>query len=188
MQIHHHNFQYDPEERRKRQDPALILKDIGLKPDMVFIDIGSNDGFFSIPAANIVGSKGKIYAVDINATAIEKLIENFKDTDITNYVTLVAKAEEAVFGENIADLIFLGTVLHDFEDPVKVLKNAKTMLKRSGKLVNLDWRKKVMDIGPPFDIRFSKSQATKLIEEAGFNITLCNNYDKSYYVIEATVS
>ncbi len=188
MHDHHHYFQYDPEERRKRQDPVLILRQIGLKPDMVFMDIGSNDGFFSIPAADIVGPKGKVYAIDISETAIEKLNEKFTDIGFTNYVTRVAKAEETIFGENIADVIFLGTVLHDFEDPAKVLNNAKTMLKKSGKLVNLDWRKKAMDIGPPLDIRFSKAQASKLIEDAGLKIILCTNYDNNYYVISAAVS
>jgi ubiquinone/menaquinone biosynthesis C-methylase UbiE len=183
----HHNFYYNQEERNKRQDPSAILQDIGLKSAMVFMDIGSNDGFFTLPAAKIVGLKGKIYAVDISKSAIEKLNNKFKESGMTNYVARVAKAEETVFGENIADFIFLGTVLHDFEDPAKVLKNAKTMLKKEGKLVNLDWRKKAMDIGPPLDIRFSKTKAAKLIEDAGLTITKCHDYDNNYYVIEAVM-
>lgn len=185
MHDHHHLFIYNEEERRKRQDPNLILQAIGLKSDMVFMDIGSNDGFFSLPAAKIVGSKGKIYAVDISQPAIEKLNTKFKDSGLDNYVSLAAKAEETVFSENIADIIFLGTVLHDFDNPAKVLKNAVKMLKDSGRLVNLDWRKKTMDIGPPFDIRFSKAKATKLIEDAGLKVTKCVNYDDNYYLIEA---
>ena len=45
---------------------------------MVFVDIGCGDGFFSILAAKKVGANGKVYAVDIDASAIEKLKQKAK--------------------------------------------------------------------------------------------------------------
>lgn len=182
---HHHNFSYNEEERRKRQNPEQILKDIGLGGGMVFIDLGSNDGFFTLPAAKIVGLDGGVYAVDVNELAIDKLNNKLNNAGITNFQTVVAKAENTVFADGIADIIFLGTVLHDFEDPLKVLQNAKRMLKENGKLVNLDWRAKVSDIGPPLEIRFSKSKATNLIEAAGLRVMRRTNYTDDYYIIEA---
>lgn len=182
----HHEFRYDEQERKTRQDPTQILQAVGLKPGMVFVDIGSNDGFFTLPAAAIVGPSGKVYAVDISAPAIARLKEKFKTNGITNYVTQTAKAEETVFAEHMADLIFLGTVLHDFEDPTTVLANARRMLKKGGKLVNLDWQKKATAFGPPLDIRFSKDTASKLIQDSGFTVEECRDYDENYYVIDAT--
>src|SRR4030067_511676 len=46
--------------------------------------------------------------------------------------------------------------LHDFRDPAKVLFNAKEMLKPSGLVVDLDWKKVSMPFGPPVSIRFSE--------------------------------
>ncbi len=184
-QHHHHQFRYNEEERLKRQDPVKILESSGLKRGMTFIDLGSNEGFFTLPAAKIVGPKGQVYAVDVDKQAIETLNQKLTNLGTSNFGTVSGRAEDTVFGESIADFVFLGTVLHDFADPLQVLKNARTMLKPSGKLVNLDWRKKETVMGPPLDIRFSKAKSRALIEEAGMRVTSVKNYDDSYYLIEA---
>lgn len=184
----HHEFAYNEADRLQRQNPVDILSRIGLGPNMVMIDVGSNDGYFTIPAAKLVGSGGHIFAVDVSELAIQKLNEKLKLASITNCTTLTAKAEETIFVEAKADLVFMGTVLHDFEDPEKVLINARKMLKKNGKLVNLDWRKKKTDMGPPLEKRFSKDKASKMVEAAGLKIIKLQNYDDNYYLIEAVIT
>jgi ubiquinone/menaquinone biosynthesis C-methylase UbiE len=186
MKDHLHRFQYNEQERKKRQDPFKILKDIGLKSGMVFIDIGSNEGFFTIPATQIVGSKGHVYALDIDDVAIAKLSQKIDKLNIKNCLAMTANAEEFCFDQGIADILFLGTVLHDFKNPLKVLKNAKSMLKNNGTLINLDWQKKDMIIGPPPNIRFSTLKAQKLIEKAGLRVVSIEDYDQFYYLIKAS--
>jgi len=68
-------FRHDDEERKKWQDPDAILSEIGLEPGMIFTDLGCGEGFFALPAARIVGEAGRVYALDINAEAIEHLKE-----------------------------------------------------------------------------------------------------------------
>jgi ubiquinone/menaquinone biosynthesis C-methylase UbiE len=60
-------------ERRAWQNPENILLSIGLKPGSTFIDLGCGDGFFAVPAANIVGRNGRVYALDMNSEAIDRL-------------------------------------------------------------------------------------------------------------------
>jgi len=182
---HAHNFRYDEQQRRKIQNPEQILQAIGLREGMSFVDLGSNDGFFSVPAAKIVGNTGSIYALDINQQAIDALDIKLQSINYKNYQLKCAKAEEVVFNDHIADIVFLGTVLHDFMDPLEVLKNAKKLLKNKGILVNLDWRKKDTKLGPPLEIRFSTKYAAKLIEQAGFKIKSSENLSELYYLIIA---
>jgi len=182
---HAHNFRYDEQQRRKVQNPEQILQAIGLREGMSFVDLGSNDGFFSVPAAKIVGNTGSIYALDINQQAIDALDIKLQSINYKNYQLKCAKAEEVVFNDHIADIVFLGTVLHDFMDPLEVLKNAKKLLKNKGIFVNLDWRKKDTKLGPPLEIRFSTKYAAKLIEQAGFKIKSSENLSELYYLIIA---
>ena len=152
---------------------------------MTFMDIGCGDGFFSILAAKKVGEKGKVYAVDSDASGIEKLNSKAKTEGLKNIIAKVGSAEETVFCGKCADFVFFSMVLHDFSDPAKVLQNAKQMIKPAGRLVDLDWKKMDMPFGPPVKIRFSKEYASGLIEEAGFQIECVEDVGLYHYVINA---
>jgi ubiquinone/menaquinone biosynthesis C-methylase UbiE len=165
--------------------PKLNLESIGLRAGMVFMDIGCGYGFFTIPAAQIVGEQGKVYAVDVSASAIDTLKHEAAEKDLKNVTAKVGAAEETVFCEACADIVFYSIVLHDFRDPVKVLHNAKQMLKTTGTLVNLDWKKKPLPIGPPMRIRFSEEQAATLITQAGFKIESVKDAGSNFYMVTA---
>ena len=152
---------------------------------MVFMDIGCGDGFFAIPAAQIVGEKGAIYAVDIEVTAVNRLKEKAKENGLTNITAEVGAAEDAVFCEGCADIVFYSIVLHDFNDPAKVLRNARKMLKLTGALVDLDWKKKPTLFGPPVRIRFSEEEAANLVENAGFTVVSLRNAGRDFYILTA---
>ncbi len=152
---------------------------------MVFLDIGCGEGFFSILAAKKVGEKGKVFAVDIDASAIEKLKQKAEAEGLKNIVAKVGKAEDTVFCKECADFIFYSMDLHDFSDPVKVLKNAKQMIKANGQLIDLDWKKKDMPFGPPVAIRFSEEKASYLLRSTGFTIADVRNIGPYHYMVTA---
>jgi ubiquinone/menaquinone biosynthesis C-methylase UbiE len=182
------DFDHDEEERRRWQNPETILADIGLKPSLTFIDIGCGDGFFAIPAAQIVGKKGMVYGVDIDDEAISTLRKRAAKKGFKNLHLTVAPAEETIFCEACADIVFFGIVLHDFNDASKVLLNARKMLKRTGRLVDLDWKRKPMEFGPPLRARFSEEKAANLIKAAGFKIRTVKDAGPLHYLITAEQS
>jgi ubiquinone/menaquinone biosynthesis C-methylase UbiE len=165
--------------------PRLNLESIGLRAGMVFMDIGCGYGFFTIPAAQIVSEQGRVYAVDVSASAINRLKREAAEKGLKNVTATVGAAEETVFCSECADFVFYSIVLHDFRDPAKVLQNAKHMLKPTGTLVNLDWKKKRMPIGPPMSIKFSEEQASSLIKQAGFRIQNVKDAGSNFYVVTA---
>jgi ubiquinone/menaquinone biosynthesis C-methylase UbiE len=158
----------DEQARMTWQNPEVILNEIGLKPGMTFVDIGCGQGFFTIPAAKIVGNSGKVYASDINQTNINKLREKVNNAGLTNVNLETAKAD-------------------DFENPLKVLANAHSILKPTGKLVNLDWKKESMEIGPPLYIRFSERKAKQLLEASGFKVQLTEKSGLYHYIVITTL-
>ena len=149
------------------------------------MDIGCGYGFFTIPAAQIVGNQGKVYGVDVSASAVDRLKREAAEKGLKNVTATVGAAEETVFCNECADIVFYSIVLHDFRDPAKVLHNAKRMIKPSGTLVNLDWKKKLMSLGPPLHIRFSEEQASNLIKQAGFTIETVKDVEEDFYIVMA---
>jgi ubiquinone/menaquinone biosynthesis C-methylase UbiE len=152
---------------------------------MVFVDEGCGDGFFTMLAAQIVGKKGKVYAVDTNAAAIKRLKQKASESGFANVKAVAAEAEETVFCDECADVVFYSIVLHDFHDPARVLRNARRMVKASGRLVDLDWKKKCMAFGPPEHIRFSEEKASALLVAAGFKIQSVADVGLYHYVVTA---
>jgi ubiquinone/menaquinone biosynthesis C-methylase UbiE len=179
----HGGFSLDEETRRSWYNPEVILQN--LQAGMVFIDIGCGEGFFSILAAKKVGVTGKVYALDIDSSAIERLKLKAEAEGLTNITAIACNAEETVFCRSCADFIFYSMDLHDFNDPAKVLKNAKEMIKPIGQLIDLDWKRNDMPFGPPLSIRFSEEKASILIEAAGFTVIDVRDAGRYHYVITA---
>jgi ubiquinone/menaquinone biosynthesis C-methylase UbiE len=181
----HKQFPANDTERRKWQNPEEILNEIGLALGMTFVDLGCGDGYFALPAARIVGLKGKVIATDIDEGAIVRLRKQSAEEGLVQLSAEVSAAEDTIACERCADFVFFGINLHDFADPAQVIRNAKKMLRSSGRLVDLDWKAQPMPIGPPLEKRFSIAKAQELIESAGFHIASVAEAGPYHYIIVA---
>jgi len=184
----HRGFHRLPDaERRKWQNPDIILREIGLKTGDTFMDIGCGAGFFALPAARIVGNWGMVYGVDINSESINALKRAAEREGLHNIILKTGEAETTTFSDVFADIIFFGIDLHDFRDPAQVLQNARKMIKPDGQLIDLDWKKEATPFGPPLEIRFDEAKATGLIEAAGFLAESIQDYGLYFYLVTAKV-
>lgn len=181
----HRQFPSNDPERRKWQDPEKILAEIGLTTGMTFVDVGCGDGYFAIPAARMVGPKGRVMAVDIDEGAIGRLRQQAAKEGLSQLSAAVQAAEETIACKGCADFVFFGIDLHDFADPAQVIQNAKRMLRPSGLLVDLDWKAEPMSFGPPPEKRFSADKARQLIESAGFGVASVAQAGPYHYIIIA---
>jgi ubiquinone/menaquinone biosynthesis C-methylase UbiE len=178
-------FSISDPERRKWQNPEKILTEIGLRPGMVFVDLGCGDGYFAIPAARMVGPGGRVVAVDIDEDAIERLRHQAAEEGLEQLSAEVRAAEETVACEGCADIVFFGINLHDFALPAQVIRNAKRMLRPSGSLVDLDWKAERTPFGPRLERRFSVARARQLIESAGLLVSSVAEAGPYHYLIIA---
>jgi ubiquinone/menaquinone biosynthesis C-methylase UbiE len=160
--------------RREEFPPKELLLELGLKEGMRVIDFGAGIGYFSIPAAEIVGDKGKVIAIDIKDRMVEELKKKsarFKNLEIVKSNKMPKLS---------ADIILAMMVLHEVPDAKAFLRNAYLKLNKGGKLIVLDWEKKETEKGPPVDHRISKEEAI------GFLNAEYKEYDKSdeLYLLE----
>ncbi len=182
----HHTYRNEIQ-RWEWQNPEKILMEVGVKAGDVFIDLACGFGFFAIPAAEMIGAEGVVCGVDVDDVALGELRAQAAQAGLENLRVKRAEAEDVSLCERCADIVFIGIALHDFRDPFKVLQNAKSTLKKDGRLINLDWKKESTPFGPPVDIRFSESEAASLIERAGFNVASIKDSGPYHYVVVANL-
>jgi ubiquinone/menaquinone biosynthesis C-methylase UbiE len=177
----------DDPERRSWQDPERILDDIGLMPGMTFVDVGCGGGFFALPAARVVGETGRVYRLDLSAMSIGGLREAAERETLTNVKGIVGRAEDLIPCDACADNVFFANVMHDFSDPVRVLENSRKALRPQGWLVNLEWKRRSMLLGPPLERRLSEERSVELIDAAGFHVAEAKDCGPYHYIIKAAL-
>ena len=89
------------------RDPFAILKTAGLKKGQCVLEVGCGPGFFTIPAARIVGDEGLIYALDVNPRAIQSVQAKIRQTGISNVRPMQTNASRSGLADACIDAAFL---------------------------------------------------------------------------------
>jgi len=84
-----------------------LLKAAGLKPGQKVLEGGCGPGFFTMPAARIVGEEGVVYAVDVHPPAIERVKEKIEIEGIKNAKPILANASDTGLPDQSIDLAFI---------------------------------------------------------------------------------
>jgi SAM-dependent methyltransferase len=80
---------------------------------------------------------------------------------------LEAQAENIPFDDASFDLVFLGNVLHETDDPLKALKEARRVSKARTAVLEWPYRENE-DFGPPLEHRLKPEAIEELAGKAGF--------------------
>ena len=172
----------DNPERRRHQDPEAFWRKVGLSPGTAVAEIGAGTGFFALPAAQAVGPAGKVYAVDISDELVELLKERQAERGMTNLFPVLSTAERIPLADGLADVVLLANVLHDI--PPSTASEAVRLLKKGGRLINVDWKKTETPGGPPVSVRFTEAEATRRLEAMGLRHEKAWEFGPHHYVLE----
>ena len=129
-------------------DPYKLLNAAGLKPGQKVLEVGCGPGFFTIPAAKIVGEKGKVYALDVNPVAVETVRRKIMENNLKNVKIMLADASETGLPDESIDVAFLFGVIHALKDVDAVMREMHRILKVKGILsVQKSWwsEKRLLD-------------------------------------------
>jgi len=121
-------------------NPYKLLDAAGLKPGQKVLEVGCGPGFFTIPAAKIVGAEGVVYALDVNPFAVETVQRKVEKEGLDNVKILFADAAKTGLPDESVDLAFLFGVIHALEDVDAVMQEMHRVLKAKGILsVQKSW-------------------------------------------------
>jgi ubiquinone/menaquinone biosynthesis C-methylase UbiE len=89
------------------RDADQMLHAAGLKPGLAVLEVGCGPGFFTLPAARIVGDSGSVYAIDLNRHAVEHVRRKITRAGATNVEVKQLDATDTGFPPSQFDLAFL---------------------------------------------------------------------------------
>lgn len=170
------------DERVKDIAPDKVLIEAGLKQGQVFADVGCGPGFFTLPAADIVGATGRVYAIDTQ----EEMLDALRQRKTPLCVIPVRCGEHSIpVPDAVADLALAAYVLHEAIDKTLFLAEMKRIIKTGGALVIIDWKKQREEHGPPMEERVTETEAADFIKAAGFTDVKVSSMNPSHYKVTA---
>jgi 2-polyprenyl-3-methyl-5-hydroxy-6-metoxy-1,4-benzoquinol methylase len=123
--------------RRLFQNPKRILRDY-VKPGMTVLDVGAGKGYFSVGMAKMVGSNGRIVAVDLEAHEIESLKKRAARAGVSERIDARVCDERSLAIDELAgrvDFALAYYVVHHAPDVDALMAEVHKALKPGGKFL-----------------------------------------------------
>jgi len=162
---HVHGHRFDQVERLRSPERVAHLE-VERVADQVLdnssahslLDIGTGTGLF---AEEFYKRGLTVTGIDVNP----KMLEAARHY-LPKAVLRQATAEEIPFPDHSFDIIFMGLVLHETDDLLKSLQEARRVA--SQRVAVLEWPYRVEDFGPGLEERIPPEMMASLSKQAGF--------------------
>jgi len=134
-------------------------------------DFGAGSGAYTMALAEAVGSRGEVYAVDIQQNLLSRIAHTAEAHGYEN-VKIVWGDIEEVHGVHIRDeamdMVVIANTLFQVDDKHRVLQEAWRVLKPNGTLVIIDWDDSFRGLGPRQEDVVTRHAASMLAVDNGF--------------------
>ena len=120
-----------------RENGIIFLKNTGIKEGQVILDFGCGVGHYTIPAAKVVGEKGKVYAADNDIKSLNELMGTAKRENLNNIVPMHSQTKLKInLTDESVDVVLFYDVLHymDVTERNKIYNESRRILKTSALL------------------------------------------------------
>ncbi|MFB6089208.1 MAG: class I SAM-dependent methyltransferase [Candidatus Aenigmatarchaeota archaeon] len=110
-----------------------LLMSIGIEKGINVLDFGCGSGYFSIMISKVVGSSGKVYALDKSSKSLKNVERLAQKEGLKNIEIIKTEGgNEIPLGDNIVDFVLLYDVLHYVEDREEIYEECHRILKPDG--------------------------------------------------------
>src|ERR1700722_2544457 len=115
-------------------NPSEVVAQTGLMMGQTVADLGCGNGFYVLPAAQMVGPTGTVIAVDIQTQKLAATVSIANQFGYRNVRVMQANLGKPLLDipMNSCDLVIVGNILHEIEDKGELIKNIYRILKNPG--------------------------------------------------------
>ena len=151
-------------------NPQHLLKQIKIKDDAQIADFGCGHGGFSIPLAKMA-RKGKVFAIDIQKENLS-FLEGRKEVERAGNIRVILSDLEmpkgSKLGDSQIDFVVIANVLFLSDNRLKIMQEARRVLKNDGKVLVVDWKDDKRLILSQGSV--GKEEITNLANEVGLKL------------------
>lgn len=149
-------------------NPFKLLERVGIREGQRVADLGCGSlGHFIFPAAQLVGGKGAVYAVDIQRGVLEHIEQSAKEQQFWNVYPVWSDIDvyraTRIEPESL-DLTLLINNLYMSQNKEQLIREMARITRPNGRIVVAEWKASESPLGPPTDQRIGKEEAKELLK------------------------
>ncbi len=110
----------------------VLIQRAGIKPGMRVLDAGCGAGRVTIPAAQAVGNKGEVIALDLQPGMLDLVMARAKTAEMSNVRFMLSGLGEEMLPTDRFDRVILSAVLGEIPNQVAAMKEIACALKPGG--------------------------------------------------------
>jgi ubiquinone/menaquinone biosynthesis C-methylase UbiE len=107
----------------------------GIQPGMTVVDYGCGPGRTTVPFARHTGPRGKVYSVDVQELALDRVRSKIKEQDLQNIIPVLARGYRTDIPDHCTDMVCALDMFFGVKDPVALLVDIHRILKPGGVLI-----------------------------------------------------
>lgn len=164
--------------------PKQFWRALGLRANQTVVHLGCGAGFFLIPAAKIVGRKGRVIGVDVLPDMLQEAEGRAQREDVGDIIRTVRANLENKKGSTLkkdfADWTLVANIMYQ-SSPIKILREAARVTKPGGTIIIVEWDVIATPLGPPVETRISQPQIIALAEKIKLKLSAEFNPSPYHY-------
>ncbi len=161
-------------ERAALAPPEALLTGAGAGPGSTVVDVGCGPGFFTLPAAHLIGPTGRVYAVDTEARMLSYVADEATRRNLTTITPVLAQDTDVPLPDACADLVVCALLLHDLPiaERRRMTEELRRLCRPGGAVLVVEW------LPRPAEARWNRlapAQTMELLVKAGLPV-----WDQAY--------
>ena len=127
---------FEDPQREKNLQIERVMDVLRIREGSNVADIGAGSGWFTVRAARRVGSRGTVFAVEINQDFLKHIEGRAAAEKLANVRTILGREDDPLLPERSIDAVLLLKTYHEIAQPVRLLSRLRRSL-REGALVGI---------------------------------------------------
>jgi ubiquinone/menaquinone biosynthesis C-methylase UbiE len=166
----HYIERLESPERAAWQRPDEVVAALGLRAGQVVADLGAGPGYFSLRLARKLGTRGRVFAVEVEPVVLDVLRERIARHKVAQITPVLGLPENPLLPPASCDRVLSVNAYHHYPKGPAALRRMASLLRRGGRLALIDFHKRDTGMGPPVGERIARETFLEHVDSADLRV------------------